>query len=94
MNEYDRKYISAHAGMAGMSHAMESLMNAHSMPLLHLANMNPYVTAAMGSPSQEQIWSVARQTSSAARLAASGSVSVACGVSAFAFQVSRCVQQK
>lgn len=62
------------------------MAHARRVPLLHLAALNPYVTAAMGVAGPKQGWSVARQASSAAALEASAP-SVTCGVSAFAFQV-------
>lgn len=77
------------AGMAGLSHTMEALTMASRVPLLHLAAMNPYVTAAMGPSGWEQAWSVARQAAAAPAPSASDPAAGICGTSAFAFQV-RC----
>ena len=74
--------------MAGLSHAVEVLLNAHRKSLLHLAAINPYVMAAMGPPGSAPTWSVARQSSSATTPTACIPAAVTCGISAFAFQVS------
>ena len=75
------------AGMAGLSHTFQALTQACRAPLLHLAFLNPYVTAAMGPSGWEQTWSVARQAAAAPAPSASGPAAGICGTSAFAFQV-------
>ena len=78
------------AGLVGLTHAQLALAQGVQLPVLHLAAMNPYVTALMER--QPGSWMAPRQPAALGMPAAdAGSTSAAAdaavvGVSAFAFQ--------
>lgn len=67
--------------MVGLTHAQAALAHAVQLPILHLGNVNQYVSAMMAR--SDGAWAASRQPAVLPR--ASGGQPI-CGVSAFAFQ--------
>ena len=75
------------AGLVGLVHAQAALAQAALLPVLHLGDINPYVTGAMEMGSKQGGgWAVPRQPSSLVAGSVMASEAHAIGVSAFAFQ--------
>ena len=74
------------AGVVGLTHAQAALTQSAQLPVVHLASINPYVTAVMGK--HHAGWAIPRQPASLTPAAASleGLPPAVVGVSAFAFQ--------
>ena len=70
------------AGVVGLAHAHAAASRMLQLPLMHLGELNPYVTALMGQ--QQSRWAAPRQP--AALAPAVAQAHSLCGVSAFAFQ--------
>jgi 3-oxoacyl-(acyl-carrier-protein) synthase len=74
-------HAEAGAGVVGLVHAQAALSQAAALPVLHLAELNPYVTGAM-DPASVAAWSAARQAAPLPRREQLAAI----GTSAFAFQ--------
>ena len=70
-------HAEAAAGIVGLAHTQVSMAHTLLFPILHLGEMNPYVTAIMGK--SQSSWAVGRQKGPTM-------LKGACGTSAFAFQ--------
>lgn len=71
------------AGVVGITHSQLALAAAHQLPIMHLGNVNQYVTAMMHKSAGS--WSIPRQAAALGAGKENGPTFL-CGVSAFAFQ--------
>ena len=76
-------HAEAAAGSVGLMHAASSLAHC-AISILHLRNLNLYVTSSMAMAADPSKWAIPRQTE---LLPEEARVALATGISAFAFQV-------
>ena len=72
------------AGLVAMLHAQQALHHAAALSLLHLRRLNPYVGATLEASDERDAAAWGRASR---QPGANNTMTVSCGISAFAFQV-------